>query len=510
MKVSRLLAGGLTALVLPLVALTSVPAQADSSEAPVSAAWLAAKIQDDGLLHTEWGADYGLSADALLTLDAIGGHASDVSSIADALGTNPEGYISGGDWDVEGSTYAGATGKLTFTLNSVGRNVRSTAGIDLVERLEARVVTEGANTGRALDFSDYGDFSNGVGQAWVTRALIATDSELADEALGYVLGKQCSDGGFPTNLNENGCTAGHDTTAYTIFALNEAKAAGTADAAVLDTAISKAVASLKTAQASDGSFGAGDGINSNTTGLAAWALRANGETAAADKGVEWIRTVYAAPAGALAAEAGAIAFNVDAFASAQSAGQISSDALDQWTRATAQAALAWLGASDPAPAPEEPNITINAPTSVTAGEPFTISASGYPEGEVVTVDLSINGSVAGKSFSGFKFAVLGTETADASGTITHTATAPTAAGDYTLSLMSDSGLFTAPINIEAAASSDSEDDDAVADDTSDEVTAAAADLSRTDGTVAGGIVAAAAVLLLAGVLVTIVALRRWA
>ena len=496
MKVTRLVAGGLASLTLPLVMLAGVPAQANSSEASVSAGWLAGKVQPDGLLHTQWGADYGLSVDALVTLQTLGGQASTVAAISNGLAANPQAYISGEAFGDTGSTYAGATGKLTFALKSTGKNVTNVADINLVERLESVIVTEGANTGRGMDVSSWGDYSNGVGQSWVTRALVAVDSSLADEAVNYVLSKQCTDGGFPTDLNAATCASGHDTTAYTIVALQEAKAAGVIDGATLDTAISKAVTSLKNAQGADGSLGAGDGINSNTTGLAA------------DKAVTWLRTVYAKPVGPLASQAGAIAFNKDAFDTATAAGAIPAEAADQWVRATAQAAIAWAGASDPI-VPVEPEINVTAPGTVTAGEEFLIQASGYPEGEVVTIDLSMNGAAAGKSFAGFKFAVLGTVTANSAGTISHTATAPATPGNYTLSLISTSGVFTAPITVAAAGTggndgtggTDAEGDDSTKDSTT-------SDLSRTDNDVTAGLIGAGVLAVLAGAFVAFVARRR--
>lgn len=506
MKVNRFVAAGLAAFTLPFLTLAASPAMADSSEAAVSAGWLADQVQSDGLLHTEFGPDYGLSADTLLTLDALGGQASAVNALLSGLSADPQAYISGEAFGDEGSTYAGATGKLTFALDSVGTNVTNVNGINLIERLESVIEIEGAEIGRGKDVSDWGDYSNGVGQAWIARALVATGSDLADEAVNYVLSKQCADGGFPTNLNASNCESGHDTTAYTIAALQEAKAASVVDGATLDAAIASAVTSLKNAQASDGSFGAGDGINSNTTGLAAWALRNTGEEEAADNAVDWIRTVFAKSTGVLSAEAGAIAFNKQTYDQAVGAGAIPSDARDQWTRATAQAALAWLGASD---APVEPEIVIDVQSTVTAGEEFLIEASGYPEGEAVTIDLSLNGAAAGMSFAGFKFAVLGTETAGSDGTISHTATAPGTPGNYTLSLISDSGVFTSPITIAAASnggSGDDGDDDATDDDA--DVDANAANLDRTDQDARPGLIAAGLLLAAAGGGAALYARRR--
>lgn len=509
MKVTRRVAGGLAAFTLPLMMLAGVSAQATSSEAAVSAGWLAGQVQPDGLLHTSWGADYGLSADALLTLKALGGQDSTVAAIGNGLAANPQAYISGEAFGDEGSTYAGATGKLTFALSSIGTNVTNVAGVNLVERLESVIATEGPDAGRGFDVSGWGDYSNGVGQAWVTRALVAVDSDLADEAVNYVLSKQCDNGGFPTDLNSATCAPGHDTTAYTIVALQDAKAAGVVSGATVDTAIAKAATSLKNAQNAAGALGADDGINSNTTGLAAWALRSVDETAAADLAVTWLRTVYAQPGGPLNSQAGAIAFDAAAFNAGVTAGNIPSEAADQWARVTAQAAIAWAGASDPEVAPEEPEIDITAPNKVTAGKTFVIRATGYPAGEVVTIDLSLNGAAAGKSFAGFKFAVLGTATANSSGAIAFTATAPTTPGDYTLSLISTSGVFTSPITVAAASTGGTGGAGGTNSGATNSTSAASSsDLSRTDNDVTSGVLGAGALLALAGAFIAVVARRR--
>jgi hypothetical protein len=505
MKITRRITAGAAALALPALMLASSPAVANSSEAAQSGSWLAGEL-NSGLLVGAWGPDRGLSADALMTLEVLNVESSAANAIGDALAADPQAYISGEAFGDTGSTYAGATGKLTTVLALNGRGITNVSGVNLVERLESVIVTEGPETGRGKDVSTWGDYSNGVGQAWVTRGLSIADSELADEAANYLLGKQCADGGFPVNLNAETCTSGHDATAYAIAAIIEARSSGALNTTTANSAINSAAASLKNAQNADGSLGADDGINSNSTGLSSWALRLSGETAAADKAVTWLRTVYAKSGSALNTEAGAIAFNPAAFTAATTGGVIDGASREQWTRATAQAAIAWAGASDPEPEPEpEPTPEVAAPGTVVAGANFNITGSGFAPGESVLIDLSLDGSGGGMSAGAFKFATLATVTANGSGAVAHAAVAPSVPGNYTLSLIAESGTAATPIVVTAPPAGPETDTDTEAADDDAE---AADELDRTDGTASSGVIAAGAVLALIGGALALVAVRR--
>ncbi|HMU36185.1 MAG TPA: hypothetical protein PKA04_05095, partial [Marmoricola sp.] len=108
----------------------------------------------------------------------------------------------------------------------------------------------------------------------------------------------------------------------------------------VSAALTKAKGWLASAQAADGSWGGGAGTstaNSNSTGLATRALTG---TANAKRGVAWLTARQAtANDGALAGEAGAIAYDDAVLATARTAGIVGDTARDQWRRATAQAAL---------------------------------------------------------------------------------------------------------------------------------------------------------------------------
>ena len=86
----------------------------------------------------------------------------------------------------------------------------------------------------------------------------------------YLRQQQCANGAFPLELSTAGCTASVDATAFAVQALLFA-GKKKATAAALDGA-----AWLKRHQHGNGSFTGNDVRNTNTTGLAAQALRAAG------------------------------------------------------------------------------------------------------------------------------------------------------------------------------------------------------------------------------------------
>jgi len=81
-------------------------------------------------------------------------------------------------------------------------------------------------------------------------------------------------------------------------------------------------------QKANGSFGGGpttSAANSNSTGLAAWALARGGKCRAADNATDWVA--------GLRKRSGAIAYDRKAYRAG-----ITDESLDQWRRATSQAA----------------------------------------------------------------------------------------------------------------------------------------------------------------------------
>jgi LPXTG-motif cell wall-anchored protein len=125
--------------------------------------------------------------------------------------------------------------------------------------------------------------------------------------VAFLAGSECPDGGFPLNYETPTCQSDTDATAMVVQAL--AVTGGNAAAA------GRGIAWLASRQNADGSFngtGTTDTPNSNTTGLAAEALRSAGRTAAADAAVTWLlarQSGCTAPVG----ERGAIAYDASGF-----------------------------------------------------------------------------------------------------------------------------------------------------------------------------------------------------
>ena len=327
---------------------TSASAAGGPSTGPSAAAvsWIAAQLED-GVLMGPGYPDYGLTIDAALSTRAVGGDDAVVQEIADAIADHLSSYITGEDFGDVGSTYAGAAGKaLTFAV-AAGADPTDFGGVDLVARVEG-VTDDG--TGRIADVSDYGDYANTIGQSFAARGLAEAGSPEAAAATNFLLVQQCSEGFFRLSFAapdaaDQGCDADPgasgdtDVTAFALLALVEQAGDPDVDAAIVDT-----VAWLESIQADNGSFGGGamtEAPNSNSTGLAGWALGAAGADDAAADAAAWVAALQA-PAdtacvtGPLAAEAGALAYDQAAYDAGEANG-IPDELGDQWRRTTAQA-----------------------------------------------------------------------------------------------------------------------------------------------------------------------------
>ncbi len=140
--------------------------------APNSYAYSAARWLDDqltdGVVHNEQYDfdDLGLTIDVFLALHDLETRTATQQRIVEALASKVDEYTTGGSFAPD-DRYAGATGKLASAVQEAGQDATSFGGVNLVQRAEERVVTEGTSAGRASDLSEYGDFSNTIGQAWV-------------------------------------------------------------------------------------------------------------------------------------------------------------------------------------------------------------------------------------------------------------------------------------------------------------------------------------------------------
>ncbi len=76
-------------------------------------------------------------------------------------------------------------------------------GVDLVSRLQGLENTHG----RFRDVSDFGDFSNTIGQSLALVALARSGADLTKESRVFLRLQQCPNGGFRQDMNINQCTA---------------------------------------------------------------------------------------------------------------------------------------------------------------------------------------------------------------------------------------------------------------------------------------------------------------
>ena len=380
-------------LVASGLAVTAVPAPASAEPPAVNAAqWLASELTNglyDYPPNPSFGPQYGLSIDAALALDAIGGNAATIAQIRDALSTRMDDYtgVEAGSGDV----YANASAKGLVFAQVAGVDPRTYFGYDLVAQTEARVSTAPGIAGRLEDDSTFGDFASVIGQAYAARGLSGAGAPKAASALAFLLDQQCSSGFFRFGFTadkaaaEQGCVEGApdsqpdvDATALSVLQLHAIQP----KSAAVSTAIAKATQWLASAQRADGSFGSGSavtaGSNANSTGLAGWALGTQGDCVGSGRAGLWLKGLQVVPgtAAALNGDQGAVAYDQAALEAGKVSG-ITADTRDQWRRATTQAApaLAYaLGGSA--------LTTLNGPTSFQrAGTTVPLRLGGVENGE---------------------------------------------------------------------------------------------------------------------------------
>jgi len=159
-------------------------------------------------------------------------------------------------------------------------------------------------SGRFVDEPDFGNDFKTFSHAFAIMALSRQgDAAPSVASLDLLLTSQCADGGFDGNLDPNpaDCSSGIDSTAVALTALVGADRADDADE------IADAVDHLTGAQGTDGGFG-----NANSTGVAVYALRLAGVTAAADDGAAYLLSLQQ-DCDAAEADRGAIAFDDSGF-----------------------------------------------------------------------------------------------------------------------------------------------------------------------------------------------------
>lgn len=337
-----------TALVATALATSLVAAGSPAQAAPADrgAHWLSRQLTG-GLVHNDqFGSDdYGLSIDTAFALKAIGGHSSEVRQVRRAMSGHVSDYTGAG-----GEKYSGATAKLLVLVQSTGGDPKRFGGVNLVKRLNGLVTRSGPAKGRIADKSQFGDFANTVGQVLAVRGLTGVGSGFAGPARRFLLEQQCRAGYFRLNFSKpksrhQSCgkksPADPDATSYAVVQLWKASKGH----AQLRRALKRAAAWLGQQQRKNGSFVGGTSTgspNTNSTGLAAWALGSVHRCAAAKRAAQWVTRfqVGAEPSGSkLAGQRGAIAYDRSALKAGRKHG-IVVQTQDQWRRATAQAAPA--------------------------------------------------------------------------------------------------------------------------------------------------------------------------
>ncbi len=346
---------------------TAAVAAPDPKPVTVGATWMAGELEE-GLLRypdTGFGAydDFGLSIDVALALAAVDQRPVQQQEVGAAVASGLESYITGEAFGDPDSTYAGATAKAAVLAATVGADPTSFGGINLVTRLEGLVSSTAPIAGRIEDVSSFGDFANSIGQAFASQALHTAGSAEAGAVTDFLLQQQCSAGYFRVAFTEEktspdqscdaaGGSADTDATALVVLALQDQ-----ATTPAVGAALDEATTWLAAQQAADGSFTSGDPLtpdkntNTNSTGLAGWALGASGATEEATAAAVWVRRNQAADTSPctteLTSERGALAYNRPAAAAGRADG-ITVGTTDQWRRATAQAlpVLQWAPAAD--------------------------------------------------------------------------------------------------------------------------------------------------------------------
>ncbi len=330
------LTGALALAPLLAVSAALVPATAAGpSDTELAAGYLQSRLAAGGhVLNQEFGGvlypDYGVTADAVLALDAAGTGQTEAAATTTYLEDNVLSYTGFGD---PAEIYAGPVAKL---LNlAVAQQVDPTdfGGTDLVTTLEGLEDVEG----RFSDQSQYGDNSNVFGQSLAVGGLARAGSGPSAESVQLLRDQQCDDGGFPVFFADD-CVSDPDASALAVQAL--IRVAGAEDGHVLEGLDYLAVQQDDTTGAVGGS-GPTATVNANSTGLAGQAFLAGGRADHARLAQAYVRSLQY---GCEFPEAlrGGVAYDRAAYDLRLAEG---ADAVpnDQDNRSTAQAALALAG-----------------------------------------------------------------------------------------------------------------------------------------------------------------------
>ena len=241
---------------------------------------------------------------------------------------------------------AGSTAKAVVLAQTTGADLRAFGGVNLVQRLSRRVSATAPTVGRIQDKTT-GTTSRTRSAVRSRRRACRWPARARPTRQWFLLRQQCLRGyfrlGFAAKTARNQtCDGGDpatisapdtDVTALAVLSLR----AVPAKTAAVRTAITDAVGWLTRRQKVNGSFGGGtatEASNSNSTGLAGWALGETGAcgAAAARLMVRDLQVAGDVSGTPLAGENGAIAYDRSRLAAARAEG-IGVER-DQWRRAT--------------------------------------------------------------------------------------------------------------------------------------------------------------------------------
>lgn len=350
------------------LASTTPIAATGTTAAEQATAYLVGQLTAGDHFERDGQVSYGITVDIALGLQAVGTQDSTVDAIGAYLDT-PEAvaaYTHGVPFDGADAVYAGPTAKLALTAMFVGRDPADFGGEDLLANLAA---LEGAD-GRFSDVSDFGDFSNALGQSFAVLAQTAAIGVQPDDAaIGFLIAATCDDGGFPISFPTKGtCESSPDASGVAVQALDAADPdeGPTELSPERKAALIGGVRWLESARAAEGYWEAFDAPSINSTGYAAMGLLAVGQTA--ETSIRWLESIQHADGGLPAAIGDP---DSDAYATAQALevfGSTSFLSMDQ----------ALLGAVIEVPPDTTPTSTPTQTPTNTATATTTSSASATP------------------------------------------------------------------------------------------------------------------------------------
>lgn len=278
--------------------------------------------------------DTGLTIDAVLAMTAVGSGGSSSAAATDWVASQTGAYTGTGE-----EAYSAATAKLLTFASARGLDPRAVGGVDLVAKLQSLELA----SGQFADESQWGDYSNTLGQSFALIGLERAGVNPSTASVDFLLAQQCDDGGFrlnyddPEKAEDDACVSDPDATSTAVQAL---AFVGGHDAAVQDAADF-----LAGRQNASGGVGGGtttEGANANSTGLAAVAFRLAGRDAARAAALQYVESLtFGCDTPALA---GGIAYNRADFDAAVALGE-EAQPDGTITRTTAQAVLGQTDAS---------------------------------------------------------------------------------------------------------------------------------------------------------------------